>query len=433
MTTDRTAAPPRSTALAERPAAARTPAPPADAFSALLGAAAPKSDAPVRQHERRDDAPRHDDGPRPLPRDEAPRTEHERPAKPQAEAPAPDAEAPVEATVPVQPPFTLQLASPLPAPVPTAPVATPAPTEAAPVLPSLIPASVAAATATPVTPAELAGAVAASAVTATEEPAPLPGGLVAASVQAEPQADVPENLVKPQLPGAVPASAAQAAPTVETQTQTGGESQPDGDGRPAQPAPAVPAPATPAAAATPQPSTEPAAAEPAAPQPATPQAPAAATAGPAAQLHQRIERAVPLSRALPTTGVLIQVASERGISHARLNLKPAELGGIEVKLHSTPAGIHAQLIADSPEAARMLARAGDDLRQQLEDRNVALLSLDVSTSGEQRGEQATFSETFGDGDRYRPGVPEQTVLMETPAAADTVLVLPDGVHVDVLA
>ena len=47
MTTDRTAAPTRGTALADRAAlGGRTQAPPTDAFSALLGAVAPKSDAP---------------------------------------------------------------------------------------------------------------------------------------------------------------------------------------------------------------------------------------------------------------------------------------------------------------------------------------------------------------------------------------------------
>ena len=68
-----------------------------------------------------------------------------------------------------------------------------------------------------------------------------------------------------------------------------------------------------------------------------------------------------------------------------------------------------------------------------------LLSLDVSTSGDQRDDQPSFADGFGDDHRpggypsdYR-GPREDTVLMESPAAADTVLVLPDGVHVDVLA
>ena len=67
MTTDRTAAPTRGTALADRAVhGARTQAPPADAFSALL-AAAPKSDAPARRDERplrRDEPQRWDEGPR---------------------------------------------------------------------------------------------------------------------------------------------------------------------------------------------------------------------------------------------------------------------------------------------------------------------------------------------------------------------------------
>ena len=53
---------------------------------------------------------------------------------------------------------------------------------------------------------------------------------------------------------------------------------------------------------------------------------------------------------------MLHIAAERGVTHARLNLKPVELGGIEVRLQTTPQGISAQLVADSPEAARMLPR-----------------------------------------------------------------------------
>ena len=79
MTTDRTAASTRSTALVTPPAG-RTPAPPADMFSALLGAATPKSDAPTR----REDAPRRDD----RNRDDRPhRADDSRRAKPHDDAP----------------------------------------------------------------------------------------------------------------------------------------------------------------------------------------------------------------------------------------------------------------------------------------------------------------------------------------------------------
>jgi hypothetical protein len=131
--------------------------------------------------------------------------------------------------------------------------------------------------------------------------------------------------------------------------------------------------------------------------------------------------------------------ADKGVNHARLNLKPAELGGIEVRLRSTADGIHAQLVADSPEAARMLSSAGDDLRRQLEGKNVNLLSLDVSTSDQRQDQPAGFStDGFGE-DGYRPSnmrassANESALLMDAPAAAETILVLPDGVHVDVLA
>ena len=150
---------------------------------------------------------------------------------------------------------------------------------------------------------------------------------------------------------------------------------------------------------------------------------------------------MPLYRAVETTGLLLHVAAERGVTHARLNLKPVELGGIEVRLQSTPQGVSAQLVADSPEAARMLTQASEDLRRQLAERDVTLLSLDVSTSSEQRHENAAGGfGAFGD-DNYRPGfgssqrtgVSDAETVDAAPAAAETTLVLPDGVLVDVLA
>jgi flagellar hook-length control protein FliK len=143
---------------------------------------------------------------------------------------------------------------------------------------------------------------------------------------------------------------------------------------------------------------------------------------------------VPLHRAAYATAALIHIASERGITHARINLKPAELGGIEVRLHSSPEGVSAQLVADSPEAARALAQAGDDLRRQLEARGVTLLSLDVSTSEEERrGAPAFGGDAAGQGSGSN-GARAGTHAEAAPAApAETTLVLPDGLLVDVLA
>ena len=110
---------------------------------------------------------------------------------------------------------------------------------------------------------------------------------------------------------------------------------------------------------------------------------------------------MPLSRVVQTTGTMLHIAHERGITHARLNLKPVELGGIEVRLQTSPLGVTAQLVADSPEAARMLSQASDDLRRQLEAHDVTLLSLDVSTSGDQR-QQASAGGADGYGQHHRP-------------------------------
>jgi len=107
-----------------------------------------------------------------------------------------------------------------------------------------------------------------------------------------------------------------------------------------------------------------------------------------------------------------------------------------VRLHSTPQGISAHLIADSPEAAKALQHASDDLRRQLESRDVNLLSLDVSTSNGDDARQAGFGADAGrEGSASTPSRTGYGLTGDEPAAApaETTLVLPDGVLVDVLA
>jgi flagellar hook-length control protein FliK len=155
--------------------------------------------------------------------------------------------------------------------------------------------------------------------------------------------------------------------------------------------------------------------------------------------------AATLAQAPRAVGQLIHLASERGVQHARLNLKPVELGGIEIRLVASSAGVTAHVVADSPEAARLLQQAGDDLRRSLADNNVELLSLDVSTSDQERRDASAASggfEQFGEtGQRGRDGLgrPQHAGAGETdtdlPTSTDqgTVIELPDGVLVDVLA
>jgi flagellar hook-length control protein FliK len=133
---------------------------------------------------------------------------------------------------------------------------------------------------------------------------------------------------------------------------------------------------------------------------------------------------------------LLHVAVDRGITHARLALRPAELGGVEIRLQSSSAGVTAQVVADSPEAARLLAQASDDLRRALEARDVTLLSLEVSTSGEQRHESSRGE--WRDGDDA-PAFAAHRATGDAEGDADpaptthSVIELPGGLLVDVLA
>ncbi len=118
--------------------------------------------------------------------------------------------------------------------------------------------------------------------------------------------------------------------------------------------PAVPAPAavvTEARAAVPAEGAGPGAA-------AAPAAPPAQAPAPAVQAAPPVvtQRTAPLHHVPRVVATLLHVAGERGITHARISLRPEDLGGIEVRLQSSPAGISAQLVADSPEAARLLTR-----------------------------------------------------------------------------
>jgi len=457
MTTDRPTAQPRAAALPQRvssPQAGRQPAAPTDAFSALLGAAAPRTDDAPRSEPRG----RWDDGPRSTRRDDVSKPKPaEAPSgdQPQAtDAPAePATEEPTEAQPRLVTPdiFALQLASPLPAtPTPPTAPATGVAVEAdgqataLPTLPSFTPANLAlTGQTTVVDPA----AAQAEPLTAAPAPAPgpgpgTPGGIplpILAGLTPASDADLPAIELPATPPAPAPADAtatAKATPQLDTA------------------APALPNPGEQASSDTPQqqnpqagnPSTTvaqqakaaeaPAPSTAAQPLTATPVAPAVPTAAPVAT-----ERAVPLYRAPETAAALIKIAADRGITHAKLNLKPVELGGIEVRLRTSPQGVTAHLVADSPEAAKLLTQASDDLRRDLADRDVNLLSLDVSTQQQFKDQQAGQTQADIFGDDYQPGgarslrvgLQGDAGLTESAAPADTSLVLPNGVLVDVLA
>jgi flagellar hook-length control protein FliK len=144
-----------------------------------------------------------------------------------------------------------------------------------------------------------------------------------------------------------------------------------------------------------------------------------------------------LHRAPEAVAALLHLAADRGITRARIALRPAELGGVEVQLAHSAAGISARLIADSPEAARMLAQAGDDLRRSLAASDVTLLSLEVATSGDDRRDAQPGGGASGDAPGgHEPGRPAPSASGTEASAPDTVqgvIELAGGLLVDVLA
>jgi flagellar hook-length control protein FliK len=426
MTTDRTA-PARPAALAERPAnGPRKQEQAPDVFAQILGAKAP-ADQPKRADAARDGGHAHKAGAKDQAADDA-----AKPAADQANAVAdPNAVVTPDAPVPPAEPLPVtaeqlvaQLTSPLPAP-PQQPGEQPGAPIQAPVN------AVQAATQAPAQPVVTPQPAQAPVATAPQQPAQAPAEPTTAPTDPTAETPVPAAPIKtddvklPQAPLA-------AAPHAQSAAPTGAPAQPNAGDTGRQPSQQQPEQT---AAPAPTPSTAHVAEAPKVEAPADPQPVQGAPVAPV-QAATAAQRAVPLYRAPHVAAAVIHLAQQHGVTHARINLKPAELGGIEVRLHSSPQGISAHLVADSPEAAKALHQASDDLRRQLESRDVTLLSLDVSTSNGDDGRPAGFGADAGrDGGPSTPGGRYGSRESEQPAdaPAETTLVLPDGVLVDVLA
>jgi hypothetical protein len=249
--------------------------------------------------------------------------------------------------------------------------------------------------------------------TVPEQTASLPGDPAAAAPAADATVDPAPVLHAPSR--TEPLTAAQTAPTALA-------ADPDGAGT-ARDQGSAPREQTAAARATTP-----------APAPAAPASPPTS----AVPFTPLAHRAAPLHQAPRAVAQVLQVAVDRGISHAKLNLRPAELGGIEIRLQSSAAGVTAQVVADSPEAARLLHQAADDLRRSLERHDVTLLSLDVSTAGDDRpdGSAGASADLAGDRSRHFAAhglTPPAAAEADEPTTVVATVQLPDGLHVDVLA
>jgi flagellar hook-length control protein FliK len=83
---------------------------------------------------------------------------------------------------------------------------------------------------------------------------------------------------------------------------------------------------------------------------------------------------------------LVRIATTRaGNARATLQLRPAELGQVDVHLRTTRDGLVATIAAHDQVGLDALQQAGNELRRSLEDKGVVLHSLDLQLGAGERG------------------------------------------------
>ena len=169
---------------------------------------------------------------------------------------------------------------------------------------------------------------------------------------------------------------------------------------------------------------------------ANPEASAGVGASPSAGASQLSVPGVPMQEAIDSIGATIELAARQGIAKARIELQPEELGHISIRLSQTSEGLRARVTADTPAGAQALSQGRSELRQSLSSLGLALLQLDIGSSGQpQTGEQEGRFATNADGSSA-VGATDTTEESEALAGAreDTRPAgIPLGEIVDVLA
>jgi hypothetical protein len=178
------------------------------------------------------------------------------------------------------------------------------------------------------------------------------------------------------------------------------------------------------------------AAESAAP-PAPPQAPATSPVNPAAPVAaDHTVRTLQLADTALRLRELVDVATARGVARARLQLHPAELGGIDVRLRVTSEGLTASIAAERPEAVQALQQAAAELKRTLEHRGLTVLSVDVTLAGPAGGSNGGQAQAGSDrsaGGATHTNGGQEAVADATEADPTTPRSVPAGALVDVLA
>jgi flagellar hook-length control protein FliK len=128
----------------------------------------------------------------------------------------------------------------------------------------------------------------------------------------------------------------------------------------------------------------------------------------------------------------LRMAGENGFTRARVTLRPAELGGVEVFLREGSAGLTATVVADTPHAAHLLQSSAAELQRRLAAQGLELASLQVSVGGESTG--AAHGGHEGQGTAPTAGgTRDAAAAAAAPAEKTQTIELGGGVLVDVLA
>lgn len=78
---------------------------------------------------------------------------------------------------------------------------------------------------------------------------------------------------------------------------------------------------------------------------------------------------------------VMQTSARTGIGRARIDLRPAELGHVEIRLSYNADGVRATVTAQNADAVHALSSATGDLRRALEAQGLTVLALDVNHAG----------------------------------------------------
>ncbi len=101
----------------------------------------------------------------------------------------------------------------------------------------------------------------------------------------------------------------------------------------------------------------------------------------------------------------IQVSILNNRNSMRVQLSPAELGGIELRLVNSAQGLHVTVVAEQPGTSKLLEAQLDQLRQSLTDAGVQVANLNVGQHGasHQQGAWAEQQNARFSGHSYRGG------------------------------